>query len=469
MAAGPVEEDALLHMYGESQATLGGFLEIRSLPNLTVRPLFHADLNPMGTITREAFEALVGRMLERLTSEGPWDVVLLALHGAAVAAHQPDADGEIIARVRQLVGKDVVIGVALDMHANVSERMVHNSTVINAYLTNPHVDPRARARQVADLALAAARKEVQPTTAFVPIPAAINILRQGTSDWPMSHLVSVANEIQQRPGVLSVSVVEGFPYADVNELGMSFIVITDNDRPLADQLAKSIANEAWRMRNDFLGDGVDLETALNRAAAAQRGPVVLLDVGDNVGGGSPADSTHVLAAAQRLGIGGLFHSLCDPESARACHAAGVGARVDLHVGAKTDSLHGSPVHITGIVKHVDDGRFEDTGVTHGGFRFFNAGQRALVYTDDDHYVLLNSRPMGNTSRAELTSAGLDPTDVEIIVAKGVHSPRGAFEPIAAELIQLNTPGCTSADLSTLHYDLRRRPMFPFEPDATFSA
>ncbi|MFM2113886.1 MAG: hypothetical protein RL643_844, partial [Actinomycetota bacterium] len=228
MAAGPVEEDALIHMYGESQATLGGFLEIRSLPNLTVRPLFHADLNPMGTITREAFEALVGRMLERLTSEGPWDVVLLALHGAAVAEHQPDADGEIIARVRQLVGKDVVIGVALDMHANVSERMVHNSTVINAYLTNPHVDPRARARQVADLALAAARKEVQPTTAFVPIPAAINILRQGTSDWPMSHLVSVANEIQQRPGVLSVSVVEGFPYADVNELGMSFIVITDN-------------------------------------------------------------------------------------------------------------------------------------------------------------------------------------------------------------------------------------------------
>jgi len=223
------------------------------------------------------------------------------------------------------------------------------------------------------------------------------------------------------------------------------------------------------MRNDFLGDGVDLETALNRAVAAQRGPIVLLDVGDNVGGGSPADSTHVLAAAQRLGIRGLFHSLCDPESAQVCHAAGAGARVDLHVGAKTDALHGSPVHITGVVKHVDDGRFEDTGVTHGGFRFFNAGPRALVHTDDDHYVLLNSRPMGNTSRAELTSAGLDPTDVKIIVAKGVHSPRGAFEPIAAELIQLNTPGCTSADLSTLHYDLRRRPMFPFEPDATFSA
>lgn len=469
MAAGPVEGDDLVRVYGESKATLGGFLELRSLPDLTVTPLFHADLNPMGTITKEAFETLVGRMLERLANEGPWDVVLLALHGAAVTEHQPDADGEIIERVRRLVGRDVVVGVALDMHANVSERMVRNSTVINAYLTNPHVDPRNRARQVADLSVRAARREIQPTTAFIPIPAAINILRQGTSDFPMSHLVRLANEMQQHDGVLSVSVIEGFPYADVSELGMSFIVTTDDDPPLAHQLARRLANEAWHLRDQFIGDGVDLETALQRAATAPRGPVVLLDVGDNVGGGSPADSTHVLAAAQRLHIGGLFHSLCDPVSAQACIDAGVGARVQLQVGGKTDTLHGSPVHVTGVVEHVDDGRFEDTGVTHGGFRFFNAGQRALLHTDDDHFVLLNSRPMGNTSRAELTSAGLDPLKLKIIVAKGVHSPRGAFEPIATELIQLNTPGCTSADLSTLHYSLRRRPMFPFEHDVSFDA
>ncbi|MEY4400816.1 MAG: hypothetical protein RL072_681 [Actinomycetota bacterium] len=460
-----MEDDELVRVYGDSKATLGGFLELRSLPDLTVIPLFHADLNPMGTITEEAFEVLVGRMLERLAAEGPWDVVLLALHGAAVAEHQPDADGEIIERVRRLVGPSVVVGVALDMHANVSERMVRNSTVINAYLTNPHVDPRERARQVADLSVRAARGEIRPTTAFVPIPAAINILRQGTSDFPMAQLVGRANEMQQRDAVLSVSVIEGFPYADVHELGMSFIVITDNDQLLADQLAQQLAHEAWELRDQFVGDGIDLETALRRATSAPGGPVVLLDVGDNVGGGSPADSTHVLAAAQRLGVGGLFHSICDPASAQTCHTVGVGARVDLYVGGKTDALHGAPVHITGIVKHVDDGRFEDTGVTHGGFRFFNAGTRALVHTDDDHFVLLTSRPMGNTSRAELTSVGLDPLTIKIIVAKGVHSPRGAFEPIATELIQLNTPGCTSADMSTLHYQHRRRPMFPFETTA----
>ncbi len=469
MAAGPVEGDDLVRVYGESKATLGGFLELRAVSNLTVTPLFHADLNPMGTITKEAFETLVGRMLKLLAEGGPWDVVLLALHGAAVAEHQPDADGEIIERVRRLVGPDVVVGVALDMHANVSERMVRNSTVINSYLTNPHVDPRERARQVADLSVRAARGEIRPTTAFVPIPAAINILRQGTSEAPMSELVALANEMQRRDGVISVSVFEGFPYADVSELGMSFIVTTDDDSSLAHQLARTLASEAWRMRDQFIGDGTDLDAALHRAASAPRGPVVLLDVGDNVGGGSPADSTHVLSAAQRLGVRGLFHSLCDPASAQTCHAVGVGARVDLQVGGKTDSLHGSPVHITGVVTHIDDGRFEDTGVTHGGFRFFNAGARALVHTDDDHFVLITSRPMGNTSRAELTSVGLDLLTTKIIVAKGVHSPRGAFEPIATELIQLNTPGCTSADLSTLHYERRRKPMFPFEPNATFTS
>jgi microcystin degradation protein MlrC len=469
MAAGPVEGDDLIRVYGESQATLGGFLELRSQPDLDVVPLFHADLNPMGTITEEAFETLVSRMLARIEANGPFDVVLLALHGAAVAEHQPDADGEIIERVRRLVGSEVVIGVALDMHANISERMVKNSTVINAYLTNPHVDPRPRARQIADLAVATARREVRPVAVLRQIPAAINILRQGTSDQPMKRLVAMANEMQGRPGILTVSLAEGFPYADVEELGMSVIVIADDDRDLANVTASELSAAVWRSRNDFLGNGVDVDEALRRADASARGPVVLLDVGDNVGGGSPADSTHVLAAAKRLGIRGLFHSLCDPHAVEQCRTAGLGSAVTVSVGGKTDELHGKPVSVRGTVRHLDDGRFEDTGVTHGGFRYFNAGVRALVHTEEDQFILLTSRPMGNTSRAELTSAGLDPLSLRVIVAKGVHSPRGAFEPIAAEMIQLNTPGCTSADLSTLAYVRRRRPMFPFEQDAEFVA
>lgn len=468
LAGGVTEGDALVGRYASSQATQAGFLEIAGLDGVDCVPLVHADLNPMGTITEEAFEHLVGRMIDALAGGGHWDVVLLALHGAAVAEHELDADGEIIERVRAAVGPDVVIGVALDMHANVSRRMIEHCDVLNTYLTNPHVDARMRARQIADLALATARGEIRPVMRIETPPLVIGILQQGTADLPMRNLVELAEQFAARDGVLSVSVVEGFPYADVPEMGMSFIAVTDGDEALAADVAAGLASAAWDLRDDFVGAAVAVDDALCRAAASPSRPVVLLDVGDNVGGGSPADSTHVLAAAQRLGVRDLFHSLCDPPSVERCRAAGVGASVSLDVGARTDDLHGEPVHVTARVRHLDDGRFEDPGVTHGGFRFFDAGPRALLDTDDGHHVLLTSRPMGNTSRAELTSAGLVPEEIQVIVAKGVQSPRGAYEPIAAEMIQLSTPGCTSADLSALTYRHRRRPMFPFEPEATYT-
>ena len=467
LAAGPVEGDALVAEFAESEATLGGYLELATEPGFEIVPLIFFSLTPMGAITAEAFETLVGRLLADLEQHGPWDAVLLALHGAAVAEEYRDADGEILRRVRALVGPDVPIGVALDMHANISQEMVEHATVVNTYMTNPHLDARRRARMAADLTVRTVRREIHPVMSLEMPPLTVNILRQGTEDPPMRDLVAFAHEQATRPGVLSVSIAEGFPYADVEEMGMAFLAITDGDPALAAEVARAVADEAWKVRHELGGDGVAIEDALRRAATADRYPVVLLDVGDNVGGGSPGDATHALATAKRLEIGGLFQSLCDPEAVEACKAAGVGATVHLEVGGKTDDLHGEPVSIAGTVRLLDDGKFEDPGVTHGGFRFFDTGDRAVVHTTDDHTLLINSLPLGNTSLQELLSAGIDPLTQPIIVAKGVHSPRGAFEPIAAEMIWMNTPGCVSADLSGFVYEHRRRPMFPFEGDACY--
>ena len=468
LIAGPVEGDRLLADYTDSQATLAGFIEAAAADSgVDLVPLVHFDLNPMGTITAEAFETCVGRMVEMLAEQGPWDAVLLALHGAAVSEVHRDADGEILERVQRQVGRRVPIGVTFDMHANVSNRMGSIPTVVNTYMTNPHLDPRQRARQAADLLFRAVRGEVRPVTAVERPPLIVNILRQGTSDAPMCDLIALAHQLAAQPGVLSVSVAEGFPYADVAEMGMAFLAVTDGNAGQARAIARQLAESAWGMREQMQGHGLAIDDALQLAAEASSYPVVLLDVGDNVGGGSPADSTHVLAAAKRLGIGGLFHSLCDPGAVVLCDAAGVGATVDLEVGGKTDALHGSPVAIRGVVLHLDDGRFEETGPTHGGKRFFDVGRRAVVHTYDDHTILLSSRPFGNTSRQELVSAGIDPYTQPIIVAKGVQSPRGAFEPIASAMLQLNSPGCTSADVTALSYLHRRRPMFPYEPDASY--
>jgi microcystin degradation protein MlrC len=468
LEAGVAESDGLVAEFKNAEATLSGYLELGTAePDVEIVPLLFYRLTPMNAITSEAFEYMSSHLIEAIADNGPFDGILLAQHGAAVSEEYRDADGEFIRRVREAVGPGVPIAATLDMHANVSQKMVDNATVVNTYMTNPHLDPRKRARIAADLIARTVRGEVTPTMYIEMVPAAINILRQGTSDSPMKELVALANAEAERDGVLTVGLAEGFPYADVEEMGMSVTTVTDGDPVLARAISQKIARAIWDVRQELIGVATDIDDALIAASNAKNHPVVLLDVGDNVGGGSPADSTHVLAAVQRLGITGVFHSLCDREAVQACFDAGVGARVNVDAGGKTDDLHGSPVPIKGVVRVLTDGKWEDPGETHGGFRFFDSGPTALVACDDGNSVLLNSLPNGNTSRQQMAIVGLDPLKQPIIVAKGVHSPRGAFEPIAAELVWLNTPGCTTADFPSLEFHHRQTPMFPFEPDTTY--
>ena len=194
-----------------------------------------------------------------------------------------------------------------------------------------------------------------------------------------------------------------------------------------------------------------------------------MDVGDNVGGGSPADSTFILQEARRMGVRGLLQTLYDPEAVEACVKAGVGVQVTLDVGAKTDAMHGRPIRVTGTVRVIADGNFEETLPNHGGGRYFAQGLCVRLDTTDDWTLVLCSRRMGNTARHQFYSIGIRPEDYRVVVAKGVVSPRPAFQPIAGDIILVNTPGVTTADLSTFPFRHRRKPLYPFEPDAVASA
>jgi microcystin degradation protein MlrC len=458
--------EAIRALYATSRSTLAGILALEDEdPEVTIVPLVFARLTPMGTISAEAIEHLMELVTTSLRDEGPWDAVILPQHGAAVSDPYPDADGEMIRRVREVVGPDVPIGVPLDMHANISRQMVENSDVVTVYQTNPHVDAFEQALLCARLIARTVRGEIRPAMTMVDIPLAVDILRQGTADYPLCDLMDFAATQRSRPGVLSVSVVEGFPYADVAEMGMSFIAVTDNDKDLSLEVATALADAAWAMRADLVGEAWAIDAALRHADAAPAGPVVLFDVGDNVGGGSPGDSTLVLLEAQRLGIRNVLQTLYDPAVVRECQAAGVGARLELDIGGKTDDRHGAPIHVQGVVSGLSEGRYEDPTPTHGGFRFYDDGPTAAVRTDDGLIIVVTSKRAGTRSLQQFRSVGVDPLAAKILVAKGVHSPRAAVEPVAAEMLWLATPGATTADLSTFTYRQRRRPMFPFEPEA----
>jgi len=465
--AGILRGDEIRRDYAESHATLAGYLDVGRQPDVEVVPLLFAMTNPIGTITSDAFERIVGEMLDLLRQQGPWDGVLLANHGAAVSAAYPDADGEITARVRALVGPDVAIGLAPDMHANLSQQKIDNSTVTVVYRTNPHLDPRPRARECAELIVRTIRGEIHPKQALEMPPVAINIVKQFTGEEPMLGLVQDVEAVLARPGMLSASVAEGYPYADVAEMGMSFLAVHDGDAAAARDAARWMARRAWERRATFVGDTPGPEDALRHAAAAPRGPVVLMDVGDNIGGGSPGDSTVLLDAAQRLGVRRYLQTLCDPEAVAACVAAGVGEMVALQVGGKTDDQHGRPVAVSGRVRVISDGRFEEPTPTHGGFRFFDGGTTVVLETADEHTLVLTSRLIGNTSIQQMYSVGVRPEAFQVVVAKGVVSPRPAYAPIAAEIVLVNTPGVTTSDLASFSYTHRRRPLYPFETDATY--
>lgn len=465
--SGILRGEELLKVYGQSEFSLAGFLTVAQQPDVEVVPLYFTSTGPKGMITADAYERIMGDLLEALRAGGPWDGVLLALHGAAVAEGVPDADGECAARVRALVGPDVPIGVASDLHGNITQRYAASCDVAVFFRTNPHLDAFQRGAECAEIIVRTVRGEVRPAQALETPPLVVNIVKQWTGAEPMRGVMADVEEVLRRPGILSASAVMGYPYADVAEMGMSFLAVHDGDSEAARDAARWLAQRAWNRRAEMLNDAPDPEEALRYAASAPKGPIVLMDVGDNVGGGSTADSTVLLELAQRLGVRRYLQSLYDPEAVQACITAGVGADITLPVGAKTDTMHGRPVTVTGRVRTIFEGTWEDTRPTHGGFRYYDVGKTAVLQTTDDHTLVLHSLRAGNGSIGEMYSVGIFPEEYQVVVAKGVHSPRAPYQPIAAEVVMVNTQGVTTADLSFFDYRHRRRPLYPFELDATY--
>jgi len=451
-----------------SHSTFAGYFQAADEFGFDLAPLLFAVNDPSGTITSDAFDRIVGEMMELLRSRGPWDGVLLNQMGAAVSEEYPDVDGEIARRTRALVGPDVPVVMTLDLHANLSQQMAEQTDAIVVYRTNPHMDARERAIDACEILVRTVRREIRPVSALEMPPMVISILRQDTREEPMRSVMADVELANARPDIIHSSMGQGYPWGDVAEMGAAFYAVADGDAAAARSAARWMAERAWARRAELAqAPTYSPRDALEHAARAARGPVLLLDVGDNVGAGSAGDSTFILAEAQRLGMGGLLSTFRDAEAVQVCVAAGVGARVTLTLGGKTDGLHGAPVSVSGTVRLIGDGRFEEPEPIHGGFRYFENGTSVVFRTDDGNTLLLVSTRYLNTSRQQFYAVGVRPEDYRIIVGKGVVSPRPAYQPIASEMLLVNTGGASSADLSTFTYRRRRRPLFPFEADATY--
>jgi microcystin degradation protein MlrC len=447
--------------FQESHHELGGFFEGLAEAGLEAVPLLAAFAWPLGIVADEAFDAIWAMACEQIARAGKLDGILAAPHGAGVCRSHPDLDGWWLTELRKIVGPKTPILATLDPHANLSADMVAACNGLIAYRENPHVDQRERGLEAARLMARTLRGEIRPCVAAAFPALAINIERQMSFEEPIMSVKKELDSIRLQNGVLSASLIMGYPYADVAEMGSAFVVVTDGDLPQARTLASELSDWLTKNRELFRGNFVSPDEALSMAKTAPR-PVGLLDMGDNMGGGGTADSTILAHLCRRSKLGRTFICLFDPESVQDAQAAGVGARLNLEMGGKLPSSPAPPLDITVKVVSFHDGYFREPQPRHGGRVDFKMGATAIVEDDCGLTLMLTSEPAFPGSLHQLISCALDPSSFDIIILKGVNAPVAAYRDICKTMIRVNTPGITTADMTLLSYSRRRRPLFPFE-------
>ena len=459
--------DDVRRRFATAHHEIRGFFDELAHRDVEVVPLFAARALPFGTINAETFEALMQMMFEQLQHAGRIDGLLVAPHGATVAASYPDTDGEWLTRVRKFVGPHVPIIGTLDPHGNLSQRMVVATDALISYRTNPHIDQENRGLEAAQLMIRTLQRQVRPVQAACFPPMAMNIERQCTTESPCRELVACFEDVRGRPGVLSASLMLGFPYADVEEMGSATLVVTDGQTELAQRLANELGQEMWNRRQGLAGTFLQVEDAIAQAARMP-GPVCLLDMGDNVGGGSPGDGTWIAHELIRTGIGPAFVCIDDAAAVCAAEETGVGKTARFSVGGRSDDLHGAPLKADFTVQQLADGHYSESEVRHGGITDFDQGRTAILTTGCGLTVMVTSKRTPPFSLLQLLTFGLDPRQFQILVAKGVNAPLAAYAAVCPSILRVNTRGVTVADMTQLSFRRRRQPMFPFEPATNWS-
>ncbi len=451
-----VRGDEVLDRFRNSPHELGGFVDtLEQEQGIQPVGVFAARATPWGTISGSCWEALMVSLIESLESYGPFDGLLVAPHGATVAETARDADGDWLARVRSHVGPSIPILGTLDLHANVSQKMIDATNALIAYQTNPHLDQRERGIEAAKMMVKTLRGQATPTQSLVRLAFCVNIERQATDEPQGRELRRIADKtLGSNDALLSISCLYGFPYAEVDEMGASVIAVSDGTDAAAEQAANIVAEYWWEHRQQFQGELLSVPAAIQLANAARNTnpsqPVGLLDMGDNVGGGAPGDATNLIHAWKREGHGKLLAVLADPQTVRQAREAGLHQEIECSVGGKyLPECYGEPYRDRFYVRSFSEGRFHESGTTHGGYVDFDQGPTVVLEGRSDITIIATTLRVAPLSLQQILSQGVAPEDFAAILIKGVHAPVAAYAQVCSQLLRVNTPGVTSADIHLL--------------------
>lgn len=457
--------DEIINAFRGTRTITGGFLDVAEQLNLQPVPLLWAFATPSGMVEHAAYQTLKTEFLTLLQNAGELDGVLLDLHGAMVTEELEDAEGGLMQAVREMVGETWIV-TTLDLHANITEKMAHYADVIIGFDTYPHVDCYERGFEAGQLLFGMNRGNVQPTMAYRQLPLLTAPPAQCTMKSPMTEVINALHALETERGVVTATLSMGFPFADITDAGVSVLVTTNGDMALAETHADRFAAHIWEMRDRFTFNLHSVEAAIEIANQTDGNPIVLADGADNPGGGGPCDGTTILRKFIEADVqDAVIAVIADPESVDQAVKAGVGNRVQLNVGGKTDTQHGVPVALTGSVKALSDGRFILKGPMGRGTAG-NMGRTAVVQIGGIEIILTERRIQPYDAQV-LRSVGIEPKARKLIALKSAVHFRADYTPIAHQILDVDTPGVHSPNLFNYDYQQLRRPIYPLDPSATY--
>lgn len=453
-------ENEIINKLSNTKSECGGIIDAAQQEGFEIVPVVMADAQPSGCVTRAAFDKIVTMITDKL-KEIPCDGVLLVLHGAMVLEDEDDGEGALLLEIRKVIGQDIPIMATLDLHCHFSDTMQNNANGFFGYDTYPHIDLYERGFEAATNMGRVLRNEIKPIVKYKRLP--ICGMAYDTSQEPMASLLKRVWELEQEKNVISVSLMQGFKQGDVAINGMSIVVVTNNDEAVAQRILDTLAQEILPCHLEFIRELTPLKQAVETAIAATEFPVILADVSDNPGAGSPGDGTQLLEELiHQQAKNTLVVMITDAESVERVCSAGVGNFVDLELGGKMEDprLHGNPLKIQGLVRTITDGKFINKGKMNQGLEI-DVGRLVVVAVGGIEIMIAERRHQPYDAEI-VRRVGITPEDKNIIAIKSITHFRATFGAFAKQIIDVDLPGVGAMNPLLLPYTKLVRPISPLD-------
>jgi len=448
----------IIETFRGANTPIGGFIEGAAEHGFELIPTIYAEPHPSGPTPRALFDEILGELLDGIEAAGTIDGLLLELHGAMVVEGIDDGEGHILEAVRREVGPRVPIVAQLDIHSNISYRMVALADVLVGRRTYPEVDMAERGRECADLLNRILRKGLQPEMALCQIPMAWG-MNQVSADKPMREAIDYLHQIKARPGIVSASIATCFPLADVPDMGASVYVVADGDRQVAQDAADELGAWIYSRRADWHLSLPRTAALLPEVERAGLFPVVFADRNDNTGGGSPGDSTGMLQTFIEAGLEeACILYIVDPEAIARCREVGVGRVCELEVGGKSSHLQGEPCRMRAEVVALSDGAFNYDGPMYAGLAG-KMGPSAHIVQEGIHVLLVTEREQPFDT-AFARTLDLDPKTMRYIGVKSAAHFRAGFAEWAGAIYVVGEPGVHDITTAGLTFSHLGRNVYP---------